>query len=61
MGVDVSYDGSEAQVRGHGGLRGIEFDGDAATDMVLAMLPVAAVAEGQTRFFGVGNLRPQGV
>ena len=57
MGVDVSYDGSEVQVRGHRGLRGIEFDGDTATDMVLAMLPVAALAEGQTRFFGVGNLR----
>ena len=33
------------------------FDGDTATDMVLAMCAVAALAEGESRFYNVGNLR----
>ena len=57
MGVDVSWDGARVELRGHNGLRGCDFDGDLATDAVLAMLPVAAHAEGTSRFYGIGNLR----
>ena len=57
MGVDVSWDGQCVELRGHDGLRGIDFDGDQATDAVLAMLPLAAHAEGTSRFHGIGNLR----
>jgi 3-phosphoshikimate 1-carboxyvinyltransferase len=56
-GVDVSWDGERVELRGHDGLRGVDFDGDQATDAVLAMLPVAAHAEGTSRFYGIGNLR----
>ena len=57
MGVDVSWDGQRVELRGHDGLRGVDFDGDKATDAVLAMLAVAAHAEGTSRFYGIGNLR----
>lgn len=57
MGVDVVHDGRRVELRGHAGLRGADFDGDTATDMVLAMLPVAALAQGTSRFYGIGNLR----
>ncbi len=57
MGVDVSWDGQCVELRGHRGLRGMDFDGDQATDAVLAMLPLAAHAEGTSRFYGIGNLR----
>ncbi len=57
MGVEVGYDGQQVSVRGGAELRGIEFDGDRATDMVLAMLAVAAYAAGPSRFYGIANLR----
>ncbi len=57
MGVEVEYDGRAVELRGHRGLWGVEFDGDTATDMVLAMLAVAALAEGESRFHNIGNLR----
>ena len=57
FGVPVDYDGRTVKTGRHRGLRGIEFDGDTATDMVLATLPVAALAAGETRVFGIGNLR----
>ena len=57
MGVEVAYDGKEVSLGGHQGLKGVEFDGDQATDMVLAMLAVAAFAEGESHFHGIGNLR----
>jgi 3-phosphoshikimate 1-carboxyvinyltransferase len=57
MGVGVEYDGQAVSLRGHQGLKGVEFDGDRATDMVLAMVGVAALAEGESRFYGIGNLR----
>ena len=56
-GVDVSWDGERVELRGHDGLRGVDFDGDQATDAVLAMLTVAAHADGTSRFYGIGNLR----
>ena len=57
MGVEVAYDGQRVELKGHEGLKGVAFDGDTATDMVLAMLAVAAFAEGESRFYGIGNLR----
>lgn len=57
MGVPVHYDGCQVRLEPHGGLRPVDFDGDLATDMVLAMLPLAAVADGESRFYGIGNLR----
>lgn len=57
MGIGVDYDGRTVTLKGHQGLRGVDFDGDRATDMVLAMLGVAAFAEGESRFHGIGNLR----
>ncbi len=57
MGMGVEYYGHTVTLRGHQGLRGVDFDGDTATDMVLAMLAVAAFAEGESRFHGIANLR----
>jgi len=57
MGAVVEYDGQEVRLRGSRGLRGVAFDGDTATDMVLAMVAAAAFAQGESRFYNVGNLR----
>lgn len=57
MGMAVDYDGRTATLKGHQGLRGVDFDGDTATDLVLAMLAVCAFSAGQSRFHGIGNLR----
>ena len=38
-------------------MRAVEFNGDSATDMVLVMLPLAALASGESRFYGISNLR----
>ena len=57
MGVEIHYDGHTAALGGHQGLRGVTFDGDTATDMVLVMLAVACLARGESRFHGIGNLR----
>ena len=57
FGVVVDYNGRAAKLGGHRGMCGVEFDGDIATDMVLVMLAVAAFAAGETRFYGIGNLR----
>ena len=40
-----------------GRLRATEFNGDLATDAVLALLGAACLAEGTSRFTGVANLR----
>lgn len=57
MGADLQYDGKAVDLRGGKPLKGIKFNGDQAIDGVLAMAAAAAFAEGETRFFGVGNLR----
>jgi 3-phosphoshikimate 1-carboxyvinyltransferase len=57
MGVPLQYDGRAVSLKGHQGLRGVDFDGDQATDMVLAMLGAAAFARGESRFHGIANLR----
>ncbi len=56
-GAAISHDGERVRLKGRDGLRGADFDGDQATDAVLAMLPVAAHARGTSRFHGIGNLR----
>lgn len=38
-------------------LRAVEFDGDLATDAVLALMGAACFAKGKTRFYNVSNLR----
>lgn len=59
MGADIDYDppGRTARVRGGRRLKGIQFDGDRATDAVLAMVAAACLAEGSSRFYNVENLR----
>ena len=57
MGAGISHDGERVCLKGGDVLRGADFDGDRATDAVLAMLPVAAHARGTSRFHGIGNLR----
>ena len=57
VGAGISHDGRRVRLEGRDGLRGADFDGDSATDAVLAMLPVAAHAAGSSRFRGIGNLR----
>ena len=57
FGASVTYDGKEVRLNGHSGLKGVNFNGDTATDMVLAMVGLASLAEGESRFYGIGNLR----
>jgi 3-phosphoshikimate 1-carboxyvinyltransferase len=57
MGADIAYDGFRARIRGGNPLHGIEFDGDKATDAVLAMVGASCLAEGTSRYFNVENLR----
>lgn len=57
MGADLKVKENTLIIRGGRPLHGIEFDGDEATDGVLALSAVAVYAEGKTRFYGVGNLR----
>jgi 3-phosphoshikimate 1-carboxyvinyltransferase len=57
MGADITREGDRVTVRGGRGLHGIEFDGDQATDAVLAMCGAAALASGRSRFYNVENLR----
>lgn len=57
MGADVEWTPPRVRLRATGRLRAIEFDGDRATDAVLAMAGAACLAEGRSRFFNVGNLR----
>lgn len=57
MGAKVRRKENSVIIKGGGPLHGIAFDGDEATDGVLALSAAAVYAEGTTRFFGVGNLR----
>ena len=57
MGADVQWSPPDVAIRGSGRLTAIEFDGDRATDAVLAMAGAACVAAGWSRFYNVGNLR----
>lgn len=57
MGADIEHFGPLVRIRGGRPLRGIEFDGDQAIDAIPAMVAVACLAEGQSRFYNVENLR----
>lgn len=57
MGADLDWSPPVATVRGGRPLQAIQFNGDTATDAVLAMTGAACLAEGRTRFYDVGNLR----
>ncbi len=59
MGADLKYDEKTgvAEIRGGKALKAIEFDGDKATDAVLAMAVTAVFAKGTSRFYNVENLR----
>ncbi|MGG4141887.1 3-phosphoshikimate 1-carboxyvinyltransferase [Paenibacillus algorifonticola] len=57
MEVPLTHDNDIVHVKGNGKLKAIEFDGDQATDAVLAMVAAAVFAEGTSRFYDVENLR----
>ncbi|GGJ09053.1 3-phosphoshikimate 1-carboxyvinyltransferase [Paenibacillus hunanensis] len=57
MDVPLTHENDIVHVQGNGRLKAIEFDGDAATDAVLAMVAAAVFAEGTSRFYNVENLR----
>jgi 3-phosphoshikimate 1-carboxyvinyltransferase len=62
MGADIEFaaglQSPTGEVRaGHAQLMGVEFDGDRATDSVLAMLGAACLAAGRSRFHNISNLR----
>jgi len=57
MEVPLTHTNGIVNVRGNGRLRAVEFDGDTATDAVLAVVAAAVFAEGTSRFYNVENLR----
>ncbi len=57
MEVPLTHQDGVVHVRGNGRLRAVEFDGDAFTDGVLAMVAASVFAEGTSRFYNVENLR----
>ncbi|GBF76225.1 3-phosphoshikimate 1-carboxyvinyltransferase [Paenibacillus sp. 598K] len=57
MEVPLSHQNGTVHVLGNGKLKAVEFDGDMATDAVLAMVAAAVFAEGTSRFYNVENLR----
>jgi len=57
MGADIAHDGQQVRIRGGRSLRGGRFDGDPFTDAVLALTAAAVLAEGETVFYNVENLR----
>lgn len=57
MEAPLTHTNNTVHVQGNGKLKAVEFDGDAATDAVLAMVAAAVFAEGTSRFYNVENLR----
>ncbi|WP_025694947.1 hypothetical protein, partial [Paenibacillus durus] len=57
MEAPLTHENGTVHVQGNGRLKAVEFDGDAATDAVLAMVAAAVFAEGTSRFYNVENLR----
>ena len=57
MEVPLTHKDGNVHVQGNRTLKALEFDGDAATDAVLAMVAAAVFAEGTSRFYNVENLR----
>lgn len=57
MDVPLTHENDTVVVKGNGHVKAVEFDGDAATDAVLAMVAAAVFADGTSRFYNVENLR----
>lgn len=57
MNVPLTHKDGVVHIQGNGKLSAVEFDGDAATDAVLAMVAAAVFADGTSRFYNVENLR----
>lgn len=57
MEVPLSHNHDIVHIQGNRRLKAVEFDGDVATDAVLAMVAAAVFAEGTSRFYNVENLR----
>ncbi|WP_028545026.1 3-phosphoshikimate 1-carboxyvinyltransferase [Paenibacillus taiwanensis] len=57
MNVPLTHEDNVVRVQSAGKLTALEFDGDVATDAVLAMVAAAVFAEGTSRFYNVENLR----
>lgn len=57
MEVPLTHENDIVHVKGNKRLKAVEFDGDHATDAVLAMVAAAVFAEGTSRFYNVENLR----
>ncbi|WP_106768220.1 3-phosphoshikimate 1-carboxyvinyltransferase [Paenibacillus faecalis] len=57
MKVPLTHENHNVRVQGNGNLQAVEFDGDTATDAVLAMVAAAVFAKGTSRFYNVENLR----
>lgn len=57
METPLTHDNDIVHIKGNGKLKAVEFDGDHATDAVLAMVAAAVFAEGTSRFYNVENLR----
>jgi 3-phosphoshikimate 1-carboxyvinyltransferase len=57
MEVPLTHENGIVRVQSNGRLKALEFDGDKATDAVLAMVAAAVFAEGTSRFYDVENLR----
>ncbi|MBD8496826.1 3-phosphoshikimate 1-carboxyvinyltransferase [Paenibacillus arenosi] len=57
MNVPLTHEDNVVRVQGNGQLSAVTFDGDAATDAVLAMVAAAVFADGTSRFYNVENLR----
>lgn len=57
MDVPLTHEDAVVRVQGNKKLKAVEFDGDVATDAVLAMVAAAVFAEGTSRFYNVENLR----
>lgn len=57
MGAAMEWNDNTVTIGDRSPLHGVDFDGDTATDAVLALAAAAALAEGTTRFTNVENLR----
>lgn len=57
MEVPLTHENGIVHVKGNRKLKAVEYDGDNATDAVLAMVAAAVFAEGTSRFYNVENLR----
>jgi 3-phosphoshikimate 1-carboxyvinyltransferase len=57
MGANIQHENDTVELWGNQQLNAIEYDGDQATDAVLAMVSAAVFAKGTSRFYNVENLR----